>query len=105
MVKRVLEGGWTVADAAESIGISTRRAYRWLARFKAEGSDGLRDRSSQPPVIRLVNLVGTDILGSTGISFDLCAPSRKPDILRNPKLREGFALGFGPKFFFGNYSD
>ncbi|MBK8573420.1 MAG: helix-turn-helix domain-containing protein [Holophagaceae bacterium] len=48
MVKRVLEGGWTVRDAAESIGISTRRAYRWLARFKAEGSDGLRDRSSQP---------------------------------------------------------
>jgi transposase len=48
MVKRVLEGGWTVRDAAESIGISTRRAYRWLARFKVEGSDGLRDRSSQP---------------------------------------------------------
>ncbi len=48
MVKRVLEGGWTVRDAAESIGISTRRAYRWLARFKAEGHAGLLDRSSQP---------------------------------------------------------
>ncbi len=48
MVNRILEGGWTVGDAAESIGISTRRAYRWLARFKEEGLAGLQDRSSQP---------------------------------------------------------
>jgi transposase InsO family protein len=48
MVKRVLEEGWAVRTAAESIGISTRRAYRWLARFKEEGLDGLQDRSSQP---------------------------------------------------------
>ena len=48
MVRRVLEGGWAVRDAAESIGISTRRAYRWLARFKEEGPAGLQDRSCQP---------------------------------------------------------
>jgi transposase InsO family protein len=48
LVKRVLESGWTVRDAADSIGISTRRAYRWLARFKEEGSAGLQDRSCQP---------------------------------------------------------
>lgn len=48
MVKRVLEGGWTVRDAAESIGISTRRAYQWLDRFKDEGPSGLQDRSSRP---------------------------------------------------------
>ncbi|WLT32948.1 IS481 family transposase [Geothrix sp. PMB-07] len=48
MVKRVLEEDWTVRDASESIGISTRRAYRWLARFKTEGPIGLLDRSSQP---------------------------------------------------------
>jgi transposase InsO family protein len=48
MVKRILEGGWAVPDAAESIGISTRRAYHWLARFRAEGAAGLQDRSSQP---------------------------------------------------------
>lgn len=48
LVKRVLELGWAVKEAADSIGISVRRAYVWLARFKAEGSPGLRDRSSRP---------------------------------------------------------
>lgn len=48
LVGRVLEQGWTVRAAAESIGISARRAYAWLARFKTEGPVGLRDRSSQP---------------------------------------------------------
>jgi len=48
LIRRVLAEGWTVRSAANSIGISTRRAYHWLARFKAEGLDGLQDRSSQP---------------------------------------------------------
>lgn len=48
MVKRVLDGGWSVKEAAESIGISSRRAYHWLNRFKDEGAAGLQDRSSQP---------------------------------------------------------
>jgi len=48
LVRRVLEQGWTVRAAAESIGISARRAYVWLARFKVAGPEGLRDRSSQP---------------------------------------------------------
>ena len=47
-VKRVLEQGWTVKAAAESIGLSSRRGYIWLARFKQEGHPGLLDRSSQP---------------------------------------------------------
>jgi len=48
LVSRVLEQGWTVRAAAESIGISARRAYVWLARFKEAGAVGLQDRSSQP---------------------------------------------------------
>jgi transposase InsO family protein len=48
LVKRVLDQGWSVRAAAESIGISARRAYVWLARFKAEGMAGLQDHSSQP---------------------------------------------------------
>jgi hypothetical protein len=32
LVKRVLDQGWSVRAAAESIGISARRAYVWLAR-------------------------------------------------------------------------
>ena len=47
-VKRVLEQGWTVKAAAESIGLSSRRGYIWLARFKQDGHPGLLDRSSQP---------------------------------------------------------
>ena len=48
IVERVLEQGWTVAAAAEAAGISERTAAKWLARFRGEGRDGLRDRSSAP---------------------------------------------------------
>jgi transposase InsO family protein len=48
LVERVLWQGWTVREAAESIGISERRAYVWLARFRVEGQAGLHDRSSRP---------------------------------------------------------
>ena len=47
LVERVRQG-WTVAEAAESIGLSERRAFVWLARFRREGRDGLQDRSSRP---------------------------------------------------------
>ena len=36
--------GWAVSDAAQAAGISERTAYRWLARYRAEGPQGLRDR-------------------------------------------------------------
>ncbi len=48
LVRRVLEEGWTVREAAEAQGLSERSAYRWLARFRAEGTPGLKDRSSRP---------------------------------------------------------
>lgn len=48
LVNRVLEQGWTVAAAAEAVGVSCRTGFKWLARFKAEGLPGLRDRSSRP---------------------------------------------------------
>jgi transposase InsO family protein len=48
LVERVTRQGWTVREAAEVIGMSERRAYVWLARFRAEGAAGLRDRSSRP---------------------------------------------------------
>lgn len=50
LVSRVLELGWTVVRAAEAVGVSRRTAYKWLARFKAEGGTGLVDRSSRPHV-------------------------------------------------------
>lgn len=48
LVERVTKSGWTVRKAAVSLGISERRAYVWLARYRAEGQAGLRDRSSRP---------------------------------------------------------
>lgn len=48
LVKRVIEEGWSVREAAEAQGLSERAAYRWLARYRAEGVGGLEDRSSRP---------------------------------------------------------
>ncbi len=48
LVYRVLHEGWKVKDASCAAGISERTGYKWLARFKAEGEAGLRDRSSRP---------------------------------------------------------
>jgi len=45
---RVLEQGWTLAAAAEAAGASVRTASKWVARYRAEGEDGLADRSSEP---------------------------------------------------------
>jgi hypothetical protein len=48
LIWRVLGDGWTVAAAAESMGISRATAYKWLARYEAEGKPGLENRSSRP---------------------------------------------------------
>jgi transposase InsO family protein len=51
LVGRVLEEGWSVMAAAEAAGITERSAYRWLARWRAEGEVGLVDRSSAPRLV------------------------------------------------------
>jgi transposase InsO family protein len=43
-----IEGGWAVAHAASSMGISRDRAYVWWRRYREEGVAGLQDRSSRP---------------------------------------------------------
>ncbi len=47
LCQRVDEEGWTVADAADAAGLSERRAYEWLKRWR-EGDRVLADRSSCP---------------------------------------------------------
>ena len=37
LVKRIVEGRWRLALAAEAAGISVRTAYKWLARYRAGG--------------------------------------------------------------------
>ena len=48
LVQRVTDQGWTVRSAADAAGLSERQAYRWLARYRAGGTEALFDRSSAP---------------------------------------------------------
>jgi transposase InsO family protein len=48
MIKRIVDLHQPVAEVAAAFGLSERCAYKWLARFRAEGLAGLCDRSSRP---------------------------------------------------------
>jgi transposase len=48
MVLRVLEQGWSRAQAAAAAGVSERTCSKWINRYLAEGQAGLLDRSSAP---------------------------------------------------------
>jgi transposase InsO family protein len=48
LVDRVSDRSWSVAAAAAAAGVSERTAYRWLKRWREEGTEGLHDRSSAP---------------------------------------------------------
>jgi transposase InsO family protein len=47
LVHAMRDPAWS-RDQAGSLGVSLRTAYKWQARFRSEGRDGLRDRSSRP---------------------------------------------------------
>ena len=51
LIDRVQHAGWSLSTAAEAAGISDRTARKWLARYRAEGPEGLLDRSSAPGII------------------------------------------------------
>jgi len=48
MVRSVVEGGLSPADAAHQFNTTPKTVAKWAKRFRAEGVDGLRDRSSRP---------------------------------------------------------
>ena len=48
LVRRVIEQGLRVEEAAHASGVSARTAYKWLERFREEGASGLLNRSSRP---------------------------------------------------------
>ena len=52
LVKQVSERVLTPAAASAAAGVSVRSIYKWLSRFKKEGSAGLRDRGSRPKRLR-----------------------------------------------------
>jgi transposase len=47
MARRVVNEGWSLAAAAEAAGVSERRCWEWVRRYR-NGDQELADRSSQP---------------------------------------------------------
>jgi transposase InsO family protein len=67
-----------VTEAAEAAGITARTARRWLARWRAEGAQGLLDRSSAPkriphktPPERVAEIIRLRRLRMTGAQIAL----------------------------------
>ena len=48
MVHAVVDGGLSCAAAARKFNTTPKTVAKWINRFRAEGVDGLRDRSSRP---------------------------------------------------------
>ena len=48
MVRAVVDQGLSNAAAARQFNTTSKTVAKWIARYKAEGVDGLRDRSSRP---------------------------------------------------------
>jgi transposase len=62
LVSRIEEEGWSLRSAAEAAGISERTSRKWLARWRAAGEAGLRDRSCAPK--RVPSRLPADRLGA-----------------------------------------
>src|SRR3954470_14751594 len=52
-VDRLEVQGWTLAAVAEAAGVSVRTISKWRRRYRAEGEQGLLDRSSAPARVPL----------------------------------------------------
>jgi transposase InsO family protein len=48
MVRSVVEGGLSKSDAADMFNTTAKTVAKWVKRFREEGVEGLRDRSSRP---------------------------------------------------------
>jgi transposase InsO family protein len=48
MVRAVVDGGLSCAATARKFNTTPKTVGKWVKRFRAEGMDGLRDRSSRP---------------------------------------------------------
>lgn len=79
LCQRIIDHGWSRAEAAAAAGISERTAAKWLARFRAEGLEGLVDRSSAPrtspnqlPADRVAVIAGLRQLRMTAAEIAEC---------------------------------
>ena len=51
MALSIIAGRLSKAQAARDFGVSAKIGSRWTERFRAEGREGMQDRSSRPRVI------------------------------------------------------
>ena len=47
-VLAVISDGLTISQVAQKVGVSRQTLHSWLARYEAEGLEGLVDRSHRP---------------------------------------------------------
>lgn len=52
LVRRVVTLGQAAGEVAAAFGVCVKTVRKWVARFRAEGAAGLRDRSSRPRRLR-----------------------------------------------------
>ena len=48
LAQLIVDRGWTYAAAAQMFMVAPRTAKKWADRYRAEGRDGMHDRSSRP---------------------------------------------------------
>ena len=102
LVRRVLEQRQTPKAVATAFGVCCKTVRKWVARFQAEGPDGLQDRSSRPhrlhrptpaPVVRRIEALrrkrrtGQQIAAEVGVS-----PATVSRVLRRLGLNKLKAL-------------
>ncbi len=85
LARLIVDHGWTPARAAERYDVSWKTAKKWADRYRAEGRDGMVDRSSAPrrqphrtpaPMVRkIVHLRWKQRLGPVEIGDRLGMPS------------------------------
>ena len=102
LVRRVLEQRQTPKAVATAFGVCCKTVRKWVARFQAEGPDGLQDRSSRPhrlyrptpaPIVRRIEALrrerctGRQIAAEVGVS-----PATVSRVLRRLGLNKLNAL-------------
>jgi transposase InsO family protein len=100
MCERVRHEGWTVAEAAEAFGVSTRTVFRWLRRFDAgapmtDGSSVPRDVPGRTPAetealieqLRRLRWTSTRIAAELGMATStVCAVLQRLGLNRLSRL-------------------
>ena len=96
LVRRVLQEGRSAKAVALAFGVDLKTVNKWVARFKSEGAQGLKDRSSRPHrlnrptppqvveqiiALRRQRLTGQQIARLTGVS-----PATVSRVLRAARL-------------------